>query len=135
MEVYLTYLIPVLVGLIAAIPGVLAYRNQQISSKAEATSILVNTSLKQMDRMKAELDELQEEIALLNSQQQTIRVKLNKSEESFERCCRSLRRLSRECQALIHQLHSQRIEPVVDLKTIQAILNDNCSNQEDQEQN
>jgi len=123
----------IIIGLIAAIPGILAYRNGKInaqagilSSKAEATAILVDTAIKQQDRMCSEIESLYLEIEQLNTQQAVLKNNLIDSNENFKKCCRSLQRLALECRALIHQLHSKQIEPVVNLQGIESIVNEVC---------
>ena len=110
-------LLPIILALIAAIPGILSLRNQMVRGKVENAVDLVDTAMKLKAEMEAELDVLRGEVRDLEQRQR-------KAEEQAAKCAALVRVLIRECSALIHQLHSLNAVPVFTFEDLEALVQD-----------
>jgi len=110
-------LLPIILALIAALPGILSLRNQFMRGRVENAADLVETAMRLKDEMQQELDKLRVEVEELRELQR-------ESEIRASLCASLVRLLLSDCKNLIHQLHSLNIVPVVSFEDLERITDE-----------
>lgn len=122
MSEWLTLIAPVFVGLIMALPGVLAYLNQQARARTESNSALVSSALSLHERLQLECEELTADVARLRAERDEAESRVWLAQEEAEQCRSQLRELGRLATVMVHQAMGHGLQPVVGLEEVVALV-------------
>lgn len=92
--------VPVIIALIAALPGILAYTNGRRKQRAEATQTLTDTSLKLVGALNQRIDELERESMSYRQDIATLKIQLTEANHEIDRLKALLQQATQRIQAL-----------------------------------